>query len=289
MSIDILMQTLINGVFLGGIYALVAVGLTLIYGVMVIINFAHGEFLMIGMYISFWIFTLLGIDPYLSLVVVAFLLFLLGVLFQRVLIQPALKATTMNQIMLTLGLSTFLVGAAQFFWQAQPRNAILPYAHQGLHIGNLVLNYPKMLAFVISVVITLSLYAFLKYSRTGKAIRACSQSRDAARLMGIDVNKIYLLTMGIGTSLTGIAGALLIPSYPVNPTIGSGFGFTAFIIVVLGSMGNFIGAFIGSIIIGLAEAFGGLFVGSDVRQVFSMGIFILVLLLRPEGLFGRKS
>lgn len=289
MSSAILEQTFINGLFLGGNYALVAVGLSMIYGVMMIMNFAHGEFLMIGMYLGYWAFTLLGLDPYVALPLVTVLMFIFGMIIQRVLISRALKAILLNQILLTMGLSTFLVGTAQFFWQAQPRNIILDYTSAGFRIGELVINYTRLIAFVVSVLITIALYFFLERSRLGKAIRATSQSRKAASLMGIDVDKIYLLTMGIGAALTGVAGVLMVPSFPVTPTIGNSYSLTAYIIVVLGSMGNFLGAFVGSMIIGLAESFGGLYLGSDLRQVVSMVIFILILLLRPEGLFGRKA
>jgi branched-chain amino acid transport system permease protein len=282
-------QTLISGLFLGGIYALIAMGLTLMYGVMGIVNFAHGEFLTLGWYICFWAFTLDGIDPYIALPLAAVLMFVVGLAIQAVVIQPVLKAPFLNQILLTLGLSTAIVGAAQFFWGAQPRTILVSYARAGMMIGGVVVSYPRLVAFIVSVVVAVLLYLFLNRTKTGKAIRACAQSRPGARLMGIDVQRMFMLTTGIGASLTGIAGALLGPTYPFMPTTGGNFGFTAFVIVVLGSMGDFIGAFVASIIIGLAEAFGGLWLGDDVKQVVSMGIFVLVLLFRPQGLFGRKT
>lgn len=289
MSNAILEQTFINGLFLGGNYALVAIGLSMIYGVMMIMNFAHGEFLMIGMYLGFWAFTLFGLDPYLALPLVTVLMFIFGLAIQRFLISHAQKAILLNQILLTMGLSTFLVGTAQFLWQAQPRNIILDYTSAGFRFGDVIINYTRLAAFLVSILITAALYIFLARSRLGKAIRATSQSRKAASLMGIDVDKIYLITMGIGAALTGVAGVLMVPSFPVTPTIGNSYSLTAYIIVVLGSMGNFLGAFVGSMIVGLAESFGGLYLGSDLRQVVSMVIFILILLLRPEGLFGRKT
>ncbi|MEN4013487.1 MAG: branched-chain amino acid ABC transporter permease [Chloroflexota bacterium] len=289
MPIEVLGQTLVNGLFLGGVYSLVAIGLTLIYGVMVIINFAHGEFLMLGMYISFWAFTLFGIHPYLSILLAVLVLFILGALIQRGLIQPMLNAPLLNQILLTLGLSTLVMGLAQFFWRAEPRSILIPFASIGLRFGDLIFNLPRLIAFLASIVLTIALFLFLKKTRTGKAIRACSQNRVAAQLTGVNIKHIYMLTFGIGAALTGIAGVLLSPNFPMTPTIGQTFSITAFVVVVLGTMGNFMGAFIGGLIIGVAEAFGGLYLGSDVRQVVSMGIFILVLLLKPQGLFGRKA
>lgn len=289
MSSAVLGQTFISGLFLGGIYSLVAIGLTLIYGVMGIMNFAHGEFLMIGMYITYWAFALLGIDPYLSFPLVILIMFIFGVLIQRGLFSHVLKAIVMNQILLTMGLSSFLVGFAQFSWGAQPRNMILSYSSSGFQVGDVVINHTRLIALVVATGISLLLYLFLSKHKLGKAIRASSQSRRAASLMGIDVDKIYMIVMGISAALTGVAGVLMAPSYPVTPTIGANFSLTAYVIVVLGSMGNFLGAFIGGIIIGLAEAFGGLILGSELRQVTSLLIFIVILLFKPEGLFGRKA
>ena len=289
MSIEIYLQTLINGLFLGGIYSLVAMGLTLIYGVMVLVNFAHGEFLMIGLYLTFWTFTLFQIDPYVALPLIALILFIFGAFTQRVLIQPLLKAPSLNQILATMGLSIFLIGSVQMAWGAQSRNILVPYSPKGFHIAGLVFNYPKLAAFVIAIIVAISLYLFLNRTKTGKAIRAVSQNRKAAQLMGINVNRIFVLTFAIGTGLTGIAGVLISPSQPAYPIVGNAFSLTAFVIVVMGSMGNFIGAFFSSLIIGVAESYGGLFFGSDIRQIVSMGIFILLLLFKPEGLFGRKQ
>lgn len=289
MSLEVLLQTIISGLLLGGVYALIAGGLSLIYGVMVIINFAHGEFLMLGLYLSYWGYKIAGIDPYLSLPMVALSLFLFGVFVYRVVIKPALNAIMINQIMITLGLSTLLVGIAMLLWGAQPRNVMLPYSHEGFRFAGLIVNYPRFIALITSIFLTALLYFFLNRTKTGTAIRAVSQSRLAAQFMGIDVDKIYMLTLGIGAALTGIAGSLIINSYPITPTIGWNFSMSAFIIVVLGTMGNYLGAFIASMIIGVAESVGGLIFGNDVRQVISMGVFILVLLIKPEGLFGRKS
>lgn len=289
MPIDILAQSLINGIFLGGVYALVAGGLTLIYGVIYIVNFAHADFLMVGMYIAYWAFVLLGIDPYISVFLCAIILFIIGVITQKVLIKPILKAPMLNQILLTMGLSSLLVGLAQFFWRSEPRSVLVPYSANRFVVSGIIFNVPRMVAFIVSVVITIGLYLFLKNTKPGKAIRACSQSRPAAQLMGIDVNKMYMLTFGIGAGLTGIAGALLTPTYSMSPTVGLTFAITAFVVVVLGTMGNFLGAFIGALIIGVTEAFSGLFLGGELRQLGSMVIFILVLLLRPGGLFGGKK
>jgi branched-chain amino acid transport system permease protein len=285
----ILLQVAISGLFLGGVYALVATGLTLIYGVLKLINFAHGEFLMLGMYVSYAGLVAAGIDPYLSLPIVAIVLFLLGALVERVLIQRVLTAPTINQFLLTMGLSSLMVGLTQFTVGSQPRMCLLPYAHRRLQLGGLIFNLPRFASLLVSAVLAGLLYIFLRRSRMGKAIRACSQSRAAAHLMGVNVKRIYTLTFALGIGITGIAGVLLTPSYPICPTTGQIFTISAFVIVVLGTMGNFAGALLGALIIGFAEAFGGYILGPNMKQVVSMVIFILVLLVRPEGLFGGKA
>lgn len=288
MQPGIFLQTLVNGLFIGGVYGLVSIGLTLIYGVMLILNFAHGEFMMLGMYIAFWAFTLFGLDPYVSVVIAAFLVFALGAAIQRGLIQRVLTAHPLNQIVLLLGVSTLIIGLVQFFWTADPRAIHVPYETEVITLGELRLSIPKMVAFFASLLTSIALFVFLQYTKTGKAIRAVSQNRDAALLMGIDVKWIYMLTFGLGTAVTALAGVFLTPTFRILPTIGQSFSVTAFVVVVLGTMGNFIGAFVGGLIIGVVEVFAGYFLGGDVKIIASMAVFILVLLFRPAGLFGRK-
>ncbi len=287
MSLEIILQTFINGLLIGGVYSLVAIGLTLIYGVMLIINFAHGEFLMLGMYIAYWAYMLAGIHPYVSAILAGALLFLLGVFIQRGLVQRVLGANILNQILLLLGVSTLLVGLTQLFFNSDPRTLRMPMSSMSINIGDLIINVPRLIAFFASMIIAAGLYFFLQKTKIGKAIRACSQSRDAAQLVGINVKFIFNLTFGIGAAVTGVAGALLMMFFPVTPTTGSIFSVTAFVVVVIGTMGNFIGAFVGGLIIGVAETYGSFILGGDIKQVVSMVIFILVLLLRPQGLFGK--
>lgn len=288
MSLQIFMQTIVNGLFTGGIYGLVAIGLTLIYGVMLILNFAHGEFLMLGMYIAFWLFTLFGLDPYLAAPVAAILIFALGALIQRGLVQRVLSDHPLNQIVLLLGVSMLTIGLVQFFWTAEPRSIHVSYETSVIPFMGLRFSIPRLVAFFSSMVISILLYIFLRYTKTGKAIRSVSQSREAALLMGIDVKFIYLLTFGIGAAVTAVGGVLLTPNYKLIPTIGQSFSVIAFVVVVLGTMGNFIGAFLGGLIIGVVEAFAGFILGGDVKIIASMFVFILILLFKPSGLFGRK-
>jgi branched-chain amino acid transport system permease protein len=286
---EIFFQTLVNGLFIGGIYSLVAIGLTMIYGVMLIMNFAHGEFLMLGMYIAYGLFTLFGIDPYLAAPIAAILVFLLGAAIQGGLIQRVLNDHPLNQIILLLGVSTLMVGLVQFFLTAEPRNIHVSYETEVLTLLGLRLSIPRLIAFLASLVIASLLYMFLQHTRTGKAIRAVSQNRSAALLMGVNTKFIYMLTFGIGAAVTAVAGVLLTPNYKMIPTIGSSFSVIAFVVVVLGTMGNFIGAFLGGLIIGIVEVFAGYFLGGDVKMIASMLVFILVLLFKPAGLFGRKN
>lgn len=288
MNLQIFMQTIVNGLFTGGIYALVAIGLTMIYGVMLILNFAHGEFLMLGMYVAFWAFTLFGIDPYLAAPIAALLIFGLGAVIQVGLVQRVLGAHSLNQIILLLGVSTLIIGLVQFIWTAEPRAIHVSYETSALAIAGLRFSIPRMVAFFSAMVIAVGLFLFLQYTSTGKAIRAVSQSRDAATLMGINVKFIYLLTFGIGAAVTAVGGALLTPNYKMIPNIGQSFSVIAFVVVVLGTMGNFIGAFLGGLIIGVVEAFAGFLLGGDVKIIASMLVFILILLFKPAGLFGKK-
>jgi branched-chain amino acid transport system permease protein len=287
-SPEIFFQIIVNGLFTGGIYSLVAVGLTLIYGVMIIVNFAHGEFLMLGIYVAFWAWTLADMDPYIVIPFAFAMIFGLGALVQRGLVQRVLDAHPLNQIILLVGVSILLIGLVQFFFSAEPKAIHVPYETAVISAFGLRFAIARLVAFFASMAISFCLYLFLHYTRTGKAIRAVSQSRDAARLMGINVNFIYYLTFGIGAAITAVAGVLLAPNHRMIPTMGQGYSVIAFVVVVLGTMGNFIGAFLGGLIIGVVEAFAGFYLGGDVKIIASMMIFILILLFRPAGLFGRK-
>lgn len=289
MDLEIFLQVLINGLFSGGIYAVTAVGLTLIYGVMMIVNFAHGEFLMLGIYISYFAFTLAGIDPYLSMPISFITVFLIGALIQRFIVQRVLNENGLNQVVLLVGVSTLIVGLMQFFAGADPRTIHVSYETKALSFMGLRFSIPRMVAFFASMIISFALYFFLQKTKTGKAIRAVSQNRTAAALMGVDVKFIYILTFGIGTGITAVAGSLLAPNNRMIPTIGTSYSVMTFVVVVLGTMGNFIGALVGGLIIGVVESFAGFYLGSDVKIIASMMIFILILLFKPSGLFGGKT
>ena len=288
-DISTLFQIGLNGLFLGGVYGLIAIGLTMIYGVMKVTNFAHGELVMMGMYVAFWAYTLLGLDPLIGTFLVAGVMFLLGALIQHFLMSRVLDAEPMNQIMLTMGISTVLWSSALMFWGANVRRVVVPYSASSLIVGGVIFNLPRTIAFVVAMLLALGLFAFLKYSRTGKAMRAASQDRKAAQLMGINVKFIYMLAFGIGTALAGIAGSLITPFQSIYPTAGQAFAVLAFVIVVLGTMGNFLGALLGGLIIGMTESVSGYFIGPQSKMLVALLIFAAVLMFKPSGLFGDKK
>jgi branched-chain amino acid transport system permease protein len=278
-------QVLISGLLIGGIYALISMGLNLILGVVRIINFAHGEFLMIAMYMSFVFYSTFGMDPYLSAPIVTILLFLFGVLIQRIMIQPILDRPATVKIFATLGLSVVLQNFALMIWNADFRNVQTSFQTDVIHLGEVVISVPRFIAFVTAVAIAIGLFWFLKFTLTGKAIRAVAMGRTAAALMGINVKRIYLLAFGIGSALVGLAGSMLMPIFYVFPTVGTLFSLTAFVVVVLGGMGSMSGAFLGGLLIGLVEAFAGVWISPELKEAVYFAIFILVLLFRPSGLF----
>lgn len=283
-----IMQLLVSGILLGGVYALVSIGLTLIFGVLDVVNFAHGEFLMIGMYAVFWICTLLHIDPYVSLLLVAPLLFFIGLFVGRTVIRQTIGAPSSVQIFATVGVSLILMNGALVLWKADFRSVPTAYASGALTLGPVFIGYPQLMSFIGSLVFSAMLFPFLRYTYLGKAIRATAQDRRAAMLMGIDIQKIYIFTFGIGIALVGIASSLLAPIYSIYPGIGAQFVLVAYVAVVLGGLGNIPGAILGSLIIGITETFSGFFISPGWRQAIYYAVFILVLIFRPQGLFGQK-
>jgi branched-chain amino acid transport system permease protein len=283
---ETVLQLTINGLLLGGIYALIAIGLTLIFGVVRIINFAQGEFLMIGMFATFWIFSLLKIDPYLALFIFTPLLFLLGMGTERVIIKPIQNAPPIAQIFSTFGLSIVLQNGALMLWKSDYRSLETSYSNAVISWAGLMVNVPRLVAFLVAVGIVIFLYLFLQRTYLGKAMNAVAQDRDAAQLMGVDINKVYMLAFGLGIGLEGLAGALIMPIYATYPTVGFTFGLIAFVVVVLGGLGNMIGAFLGGLVIGLVESFSGFYISPELNTAIYFLIFVLVLIIRPQGLMG---
>ena len=281
-------QALVTGLLLGGVYALISAGFTLVFGVLKIINFAHGEFLMLGMYGTYFLFTGLGLHPYLSMLVIFPALFVFGALIFWITIRPAVAAPELNQLLLTVGISLFLQNVALVFFKSDYRSVDIAFARNKVELGSVILSAPHLLAFVVSVVVTLALYFLLRSTDIGRSMRASAENRDAAILMGINVPRIYVVTFATGIALLGIAGPLLAPIYSVSPDVGGLFILTVLVVVVLGGMGNFLGALAGGLVIGVAENLGAIFMPGSMGPVVSFAVLILVLLLKPEGILGGR-
>ena len=288
-NLPLLLQAIVSGILIGGVYSLVAIGLSLIFGVMKIINFAHGSFMMLGMFLTYWLFALLGLDPYLSLLVTIPVLFVFGILVERFLVDKVLDAPEHNQLLLTLGISLFIENFALFLWSPNYRTVEVAYVNQAATIGTVMISYPKVIAFFFAIFLTAILYYFLKHTDLGKAIRAASEEKEGALSVGINLKKIYYITFGLGTACVAAAGTVVTPFFYVNPQVGGIFVITAFVVVVLGGMGNLFGALLGGIIIGLAESVGAAFIPGQLKQFIIYFIFILVLLFKPAGLFGKSN
>jgi len=284
----VFLQSAASGILIGGVYALVGIGLTIIYGVMRVINFAHGELLMVGMYLTWIIFTWLGVDPFVSVALVIPLTFLFGAFLQKSLINRVLNALPQNQILLTIGLGLIISNVVMLIFTSDYKIITTSYSSSTLNFAGLRLSTPLAISLAITSAITTILYLFLLKTDTGQAIRATAQDRDAAQLMGINVKRMSVLAFGIGTALAGTAGALVSPTYYIFPQVGGAFTLKAFVIVVLGGMGSVVGATLGGIVIGVTESLAAVYISSGMKEVFVYVLFLLVLLFKPSGLLGRS-
>ena len=284
----VFLQSLISGVLIGGVYALVGIGLTLVFGVMRVINFAQGDLLMVGMYLSYFLFKLLGIDPFAGVLIVLPVVFLFGALLQRVFIERMLGALPQNQILLTIGLGLVLSNTAMMLFTSDYRILSTSYSSGSFKLMGLSVSQPLLVSFLITAAVTAGLYWFLLRTETGQAVRATAQDREAAQLMGIDVRRTSMLAFGIGAALAGAAGALVSPTYYIYPQVGSAFTLKAFVVVVLGGMGSVVGATLGGILIGVAESLAAAYLGSGVKELLVYVLFLVVLLVRPAGLLGKS-
>jgi len=286
--LEIVAQAVINGLLIGGIYALVSIGVTLIFGVIKIVNFAQGEFVMIGMYISFFLATQFGIDPIVSLFVSMPVLFVVGVLIQHFLIRRVLGLNDLPQIFLTFALSLLILNLALMLLTANYRTVHTWYSDEALHLGGLYIPVAKLIAFVLAMVLSGLLWVFLHATDLGKAMRAAAQKPEVAMLMGINPNRVFCVALGIALALAGAAGSLLMPFYPAYPMVGQVFVLMAFVAVVLGTLGNVVGALIASLMMGVAESLGIQFVGADSGLIVVFMMLLLTLAVRPSGLAGGR-
>jgi branched-chain amino acid transport system permease protein len=281
-------QAVVNGLLIGGIYALVSIGVSLIFGVVKIVNFAQGEFVMIGMYISFYLATTWGIDPLISLLISMPVLFVVGVFLQRFLIRRVLGLGDMPQIFLTFALSLLLMNLALLLFTANYRTVQTLYSDLAVHVGDIYMPVPKLIAFVLAMVLSGALWVFLHTTDLGKAMRAAAQNREVAMLMGINPDRVFEVAVGVSLALAGAAGSLLMPFYPASPMVGQVFVLMAFVAVVLGTLGNITGALIASLMMGVAESLGVQFVGADSGLIVVFVMLLLTLAFRPSGLVGGR-
>jgi len=282
-------QLIVSTLLLGGVYALIAVGLTLIFGVMRIVNFAHGEFLMIGMYVAFWAFSLLHVDPYLTVALSLPLWFAIGWASYRVVMRPVVHASHNVQVFTTVGLSIALQNLALVLWTADARFVRTDYYAVVLRIAGAAFNVAQIAAFGVAVALTAGLFAFMRWSYTGKVMRATSQDRQASSLMGIDTDRVFALTWSVGIACVGAAGVLLAPIYPVYPTAGLQFVLIAYVAVVLGGLGDMAGALIAALLVAAVEVVGSYLIGTAWKEVLYLLLFIAILTMRPAGIFGQRG
>lgn len=282
-------QIFVNGVVLGGLYALMALGLALVWGVLNIVNLAHGAFIMLGAYATYYLFTGAGIDPFLALPISALILFGLGYVLQRAILNQVIRAPMFNTLLITFGMEVVFMYLAQLLFSADFRTINPPYAGANFSLLGATVPWVRAAAFVVALALTVALWAFLLRTRIGRAIRATAQNLTAARLYGVDPRKIYGLTFGLGAALAGAAGGLYGLVSQVNPYIGGPLTLKSFVISIIGGLENPLGVIVGGLFLGLVESFTALYVGPTYVEVVSFGILVLVLIVRPTGLLGRTA
>ncbi len=274
---------------MGGFYSLMGMGQNIIFGVMKIVNFCHGEMLMVGMYLTYLLYTYCGIDPYLCVPIVACIMFCFGAVIQHTLITPSLGTKSFtNLLFLTVGMGLLLSNGALVLFGSDYRSIRTQYSQTYIPLGPVTLSLPRIISFIVLIVITIALFVFLKYTTIGKQIRAVSQNSVGAEVVGIDVKKIYILTYGLGIALAGVAGALLTQFYTIFPTAGASFGFRALIVVVVGGLGSIPGAFFSGIFLGLLETMVALFISPSYSDLIVFATFIIILVIRQTVIARRK-
>ena len=288
MDLTLVGQGLLNGILFGGVYSLMAVGLSLIFGVMRVVNFAHGDMMVWGMYVALVLAERAGIDPYLSFVICAALIFLLGALVQRTLVQQIVEAPHAMQILLMLGVALVLENVALVIFGPDPQRVQSPLTMATLWFGPFFVDMARLATFGVAILLTALLYLFLFRTMLGKMIRAAADNNYGALVIGTDVNRVYVVAFGIGAACVGAAGGLVSAFLPFQPASGLSASITSFNIVIIGGMGSLIGAFFGGLIVSIAESMGAVFLSPSLKEIVSFSLLILILLFRPAGLFGRR-
>jgi branched-chain amino acid transport system permease protein len=283
-----LTQVIINGLLKGGLYALMAMGMSMIWGVMNIINIAHGSFIMLGAYITYWLFTGFGMDPFVSLPLSMAVIFLLGWLIQKYLINLVVQADIFITLLLTFGIELLINNLALLFWTADVRKVQVGYGAANFQFFGATVPYVRLAAFIMALLISAILFQLMNRSRTGRAIRATSQELDAAKLSGVRVGNIYASTFAIGTSLAAAAGTLWAILFPISPTMGGILTLKSFVVTIIGGLGTMLGPLVGGLILGIAEALGTNWFGSTYENLISFAIFLVVLIFMPRGILGVR-
>lgn len=283
------LQIGVNGLLLGGMYALMALGLSLIWGVMNIINIAHGAFIMLGAYTTFWLTKALGVDPFLTLIISMTGLFLLGYLIQKYLLNLVIRAEMFITLLLTFGIDILIVNLARVAWTADVRRVVTAYSGSNLTIAGVTIPLMRLLTFLVAMILVGLLFTFIENTKVGRGIRATSQDLLAARLTGVKVPHTYALTFGLGVSLAGAAGSLWSMLFPITPTMGGVLTLKSFVVTIVGGLGTMIGPLVGGLVLGLAEKFGSAYLGPTFQNLISFGLLVLILLVRPQGILGGKK
>lgn len=284
-----LLQAILDGLMLGGVYAVISIGLTLVFGVVSIVNFAQAQFLMVGMYVAYFAWSKLGLDPLLGSLLAFAVVFCLGYLIQHWLIRPVLKAPEVAQIFLTVGILIVIENLALIAFGSQFRSVQTWYQNEALEVGGLIISMPYGIAFCCSVVAGISIWWVLTRTWWGRAVRSTAQDPMAAKLMGINPDAVYRLAVGLGVGLTAFGGAIILPYMTVSPAAGEQFGVLMFTVVVLGGLGNVLGAVVGGLAVGVIQSISGLYLPLQLQNLVLFIVFILTLALRPEGLLRWKS
>lgn len=287
MQTTIFIQAVVNGIMIGGIYALIAVGLTLIFGVMDVVNFAHGEFVMLGMFVTYLLHILLGLDPIVSIIIALPIMFCLGALLQRTLIARVVGLPHESQILLTLGISMLIINLTLLIMGADPHSIKTSYKFSSIQIGPILIILPRLIAFAVAMIASFMLWLFLSRTELGRGLRAVAEKPEVAILMGINPKKMHWLAFGAGIALAGLAGTVVTPFRYIYPNVGQSYVLIAFVIVVLGGMGNVPGAILGAFVIGVTESLTAQYIALDLSMLGPFIIFILVLLFKPTGILGK--
>jgi branched-chain amino acid transport system permease protein len=289
LSFDLVANVIIAGFLTGLVYGLMALGLSVIFGVVRVVNFAHGEMMTVAMYAATLLFAKFALDPFLAIAPVAVVFFILGYALQAGLINPFITRPEHSQFMLLVAVGMIVINGLLMAFGPDARSVQVDYQLDSLEFGEILVDKARLYAAGVAVVTALALYGFFRFSLTGKAIRACADNHFAAKVVGLDVKRLYALTFGLGSVCVAVAGCALTLLIDVTPSLGPYYTLLAFVIVIVGGLGSMVGALVGGVLIGVSEALAGLLIAPSAKSMLSFGLLILVLLIRPQGLFGRKS